>query len=573
MNFQLSYLFTDHMILQRDKCIAVFGTGTDNTELDISLHNTDNSGILPLNTCLSPAFVVSSAASSVSVKTTIHNNSFLAFLPPCPAGGPYILKVSDGSDTVYFKDVLLGDLWLAGGQSNMEFELRRSDDYEALINEITEASSHPKLTTDTSEKFPDYEKIRYYFVPHIAYEDKDSENRYRSSKWQLCTAAAVPDWSAVALYFARRIQPEVNVPIGIIDCNWGGTSASAWMDKETLALDSDTNRYLQDYSKTTSGRTEEEYLAELDDYIAYSEIWEAKKTECYRQNPETDWAEILRLCGPCRWPGPMGFRNEFRPSGLYETMLQKCVPYTLKGVIYYQGESDEHHPDIYYKLFRSMIAVWRRDFMDESLPFLFVQLPMFKNRTDPDYDTWAVLREAQQKVCDTVENTGMAVILDLGKYNDIHPTEKLPVGERLALLALYQVYRKISDPLQVFGPMLSSCRPDKDHLDCFFYNAENGIYIGFRAVHYPAPDSGYLTEQRLLAEESPSEYIHGFEIAGADKIWHPAAAQGFYRDGEHGLCLTSSEVPVPLHARYAWINWAPVTVFGANGLPLAPFNC
>jgi len=574
MSFQLSYLFTDHMILQRDKKIAVFGSGKTGSKITVSL--LDSSG----------AVVTSSAYIPMTATGVIMDSKFLLYLPPLSAGGPYTLRATDGVETLEYHDVMLGDLWLAGGQSNMEFNLQSSDEYKDMLKEVRafcetrDATGGATMSSVVSEKkgaevelpgnIP-YHLIRHYFVPHISYVDDNTESARRASVWNLCTPETIPYWSAVAFFFARRLVPELNVPIGIINCNWGGTSASSWLDNQTLMSVLDTAHYYERYEKATQGLTMEEYLAALESYKKEIRAWDEKKNACYAKDPDIDWNQVLELCGPCPWPGPMGPHSEFRPCGLYETMIQSCVPYTLKGFLWYQGESDEGYADSYPKLMRGVIEAWRREFQDEDLPFLFVQLPMFKNKNDPDYTSWADLREAQMKVFRSVKNTGMAVALDLGKFNDIHPSHKLECGERLALQALYHVYGKITKPEEAFGPMFRYAVPDGDGLKLYFDYAPEGFVIDYKAVNY-TPE--YKTIERPTpAMECPPQYILGFEVQHRDGNWQPAIATPFCENGVYGIRLTAIFVPQPAHARYAWANWAPVTVFGTNGLPLAPFCC
>jgi len=552
MSFQLSYLFTNHMILQRDKRIAVFGTGKTGSKITVSLLDNNED------------VVTSSAKVPMTVTGVITDSKFLLYLPPLSAGGPYTLRVTDGSETLEYYDVLLGDLWFAGGQSNMEFNLQSSDEYKAMLEEVREFWEQKDCGIP-------YHLIRHYFVPHISYVDDNTESARRASVWNLCTPETIPYWSAVAFFFARRLVPELNVPIGIINCNWGGTSASAWLDNQTLMSDLDTAHYYERYEKATAGITIEQYLADLEAYKKEIQAWDEKKNACYAKDPDIDWNQVLEICGPCPWPGPMGPRSEFRPCGLYDTMIQSCVPYTLKGFLWYQGESDEGYADSYPKLMRGVIEAWRREFKDEDLPFLFVQLPMFKNKNDPDYTSWADLREAQMKVFRSVKNTGMAVALDLGKFNDIHPSHKLECGERLALQALYHVYGKITKPEEAFGPMFRYAVPDGDGLKLYFDYVPEGFVIDYKAVNY-TPEYKPI-EQPTPAMECPSQYILGFEVQHRDGNWQPAIATPFCENGVYGIRLTALFVPQPVHARYAWANWAPVTVFGANGLPLAPFCC
>ena len=230
-----------------------------------------------------------------------------------------------------------------------------------------------------------------------------------------------------------------------------------------------------------------------------------------------------------------------RPGGLYECMLKRVAPYTLGGFLYYQGESDDHKPQFYEKLLGTMIGNWRRLWMEDTLPFLLVQLPMHRFKQDPDWKNWCLIREAQMAVFRSIKNTGIAIITEHGEFNEIHPKEKRPVGERLALQALYHVYHKIKD-VEAFGPMFRDLRYEKDYLELFFDYTEEGFDI--------------------------RNQVSGFEIAGADQNYVTADVVMTH----NSIILSAAGLRNPLYARYLWTNYGEVTVFGKNGIPLAPFR-
>lgn len=230
----------------------------------------------------------------------------------------------------------------------------------------------------------------------------------------------------------------------------------------------------------------------------------------------------------------------FRPAGMYHTMLQRAVPYTIRGFFYYQGENDEIRPDTYGTLLTMLIARWRQDFEDARLPFILVQLPMHTYADTPENGAWSRLREAQMQVYQTVKHTGIAVILDCGEYCNIHPVDKHPVGHRLALQARQLVYGERE--LEAFGPIFRSFVVEGSTLTVFFSHAAQGM-------------------------EWHGEPC-GFQIAGADGVYHDARA---VLDGDT-VRLTAAEVPAPAAARYNWVNYGAVTLFGKNGIPAAPFR-
>ena len=237
----------------------------------------------------------------------------------------------------------------------------------------------------------------------------------------------------------------------------------------------------------------------------------------------------------------MGPKHEFRPAGLYECMLQRVVPYTLGGVIYYQGESDDHRPEAYYNLFGSMISVWRREFRDAELPFLCVQLPIHHYDGDTVMDKWCAIREAQMRLHQEGVVTGIAVALECGEYNNIHPVHKTEVARRLAIQALYHVFG-IGSEEEVYGPIFRTLAVNGSELLVSFYHAEHGFTV-------------------------KGEEIKNFEVAGPDGKFVPAKAE--VRGSS--VVLSSETVSAPVAARYMWIDYAEVTLFGENGLPVAPF--
>jgi sialate O-acetylesterase len=496
-------VFSSHMVLQREKRIAVWGQG-DGAEIQVSLRGGE----------LSP----------VVVSEQIRGGAWFTELPPQEAGGPYELEVTDGTETIVFSDVMIGEVWLAGGQSNMEFELQNCKGGAETVAAATPGA------------------VRFYYTPKVAWLGEEHTAAERASTWELFTPETSAKWSAVGYFFAERIAKELGVTVGVIGCNWGGTSASCWMGREALAEQKSLSSYLEEYDRATEGQDPEQYVRDYEDYLAYQAVFDQKVGEYYKDNPNANWDEAIALFGESRYPGPMGPRNFTRPCGLYETMLKRVAPYTIAGAIYYQGEEDDHKPYLYRTLLTALITQWRRDWKDDTLPFLIVQLPVFRNEGEDDYKNWPFIREAQMQVFETVKNTGIAVALELGEDRNIHPLDKLPVGERLAGQALAFVYhrKKAED---VFGPVLSG-----------WYVKENQIILSFDYAK-----DGFTFE---------GDGDFGFEIAGEDKKYYPAELK---TDGNR-IAVWADAVEKPGYARYCWTNYRKVGVFGKNGLPMAPFR-
>lgn len=492
-------IFSSNMVLQRNKNISVWGMAYDGWEVMVTLNG-----------------------ASVSAVTEKH--CWKVSLPAMEAGGPYEMTVESNGEKLVFSNVMIGEVWLAGGQSNMELELQNSLDGHEVVKNIKDVN------------------VRFYYTKKNAYIDEYFYADERNNSWTEAAPENSACWSAVGYYFAKKLSEDLGVTVGVIGCNWGGTSASAWMSREMLEKDADTKTYVDEYDKAMEGKTFEQYCAELEEYEAWYAEWNPKIGEFYAKNPNATWDEAQAYAGPSRWPEPMGPKSPFRPAGVYETMLKRVMPYTLAGFIYYQGESDDHKPRTYYKLLKMLIEQWRSDWNDDSLPFIAVQLPMHMERGDENRTNWCYIREAQMRMHKTVKNTGIAVISECGEYGNIHPLNKQTVGERLELQALCHVYGKLSAD-EAYGAVYSSCEYKKDSLVLSFDFAKDGFDI---------------------KGEKPT----GFEIAGSDKKFVPADVK---IDGDK-ITLCAEGLSYPKYARYNWINFAEVTVFAKNGIPLAPFR-
>lgn len=497
---RLAAVFSDHCVLQRNKSIRVWGIAPNDTPVTVTL-------------------------GGHSAEAVAAGHSWEIELPPMKAGGPYVLEVlSEGQVYQHLEDIMIGEVWLAGGQSNMEFALNAdADSKDAMASAI-------------------HSNVRFYQVQQHAYKDDYFYNAERDNHWMTGSDPKVGIWSAVGYYFAEGLAARLGITVGVIGCNWGGTSACAWQDKDSICQYEDTKIYWEEYAELLAGQNPVEYEKELEEYIAWHADWQPRMDAYYAEHPTATWDEAQAVVGICKWPGPMGPKHEFRPAGLYETMLQRVVPYTLGGIIYYQGESDDHRPQSYYHLFKSLIGVWRRDFRDALLPFLFVQLPIHHYLSDETNDRWCYIREAQLQLHKELPATGIAIAMDCGEYNNIHPIHKREVGRRLALQALHHVYGLLPES-EAYGPIYSDYTVDGDTIVLSFAHAEQGFSVR-------------------------GNTITGFELAGTDDIFYPAGA---VIEGSQ-IRLSSSKVPAPTKARYLWIDYAEVSLFGTNGLPLAPFR-
>ncbi len=363
-NVQLPALFSDNMVLQQGVPVTIWGWAQDGEKVTVKFRGQ-------------------------TVSTTTRNLKWAVKLRPLKAGGPNDLTISAAENTVTLANVLVGEVWVCSGQSNMEWPLSRSFQPEADIASATN------------------QRIRLFHVPKAK---SDSPTVKTKAAWQVCAPETVPNFTAVGYYFGRDLQAARKVPVGLIQSDWGGSPAEAWMSREAL----ETNERYQTEILDSYTAAEKKYRESLATY-------EVEKAEAAKSNDEFK-----------KKPPGLGWK----PSELYNGMIAPLLPYAIKGSIWYQGESNAGRAEQYRSLFADMIRCWRRDWGQEDFTFLCVQLaPFTAIKEQPQESAWAELREAQWLATKTLPKVGMAVITDVGDPKDIHPKQKQPVGARLALAA------------------------------------------------------------------------------------------------------------------------------------------
>lgn len=492
-------VFQDNMTLQRHKPIKLFGTADKNCTAEVFINN------------------------KKVAEAEIAKGSFTITLPEQDEAENAELKIATSAgESIIFENVDIGEVWLAGGQSNMEFLMKYEEDYP---NEC------PVCNDD---------HLRFYNVPQYAFIGEEAEGLYKNgdfNKWHSANPDTLWCFSAAGYYHARKLREELGVPVAILGCNWGGTSASAWTDMKTLENDPELCVYVEAYKNNENKSpdyAEKEY-----------------KNRKVSDHKFTRWVNDMLLIGnqdrldvklACAFVNAfrpkdigMGWRSFQRPAGLYEMMLKKIIGYTVKGVIWYQGESDEHHVGLYSKLFATMITRWRTDWND-NLPFLFAQIAPF----EPGQD-YPELRRQQEIVEQTVENTYMVTISDIGNRTDIHPKNKHDVGYRLALKALGKVYGK---NFACDSPYADRAEIDGNNITLHFVNCEKLKIKGKK-----------LNAIRLFSED------------GRVKI-NSCAVKG------NALVLKTENAKVKNHIRveFAWTPYHEVNLYNEADLPAKPFK-
>ena len=624
----LPSVFTDNMVLQQKTDITFYGDATKNKQL-----------------------TVKTGWNGKEYHTEADGQGKWSLKIPTPAaGGPYEITFSDGKK-LQLKNVMIGEVWFCSGQSNMEMPVAGWGKVMNYEQEIAEAA---------------YPAIRLFQVKKNTSLAPLKEVESTLGGWQECSSATVPEFSALAYFYARALWKELNVPIGVIDCTWGGTPAEAWTSHETLRqvmgfreemdklerLGFDPNRMEQAYSEecahwqslftekdkgmengklcwTAPSLSEEDWQT-----ISLPGYWEGKGLKdfdgiiWFRRSLEipAEWAgkpltlrlgmiddedityfngvEIARgagymtprtytipaklvkagkavlavrvsdfggeggihgkaeelyveadgkrisLAGDWKYriglslkgfpPAPVSpIQSSSYPTVLFNAMVKPWTAFPIKGVIWYQGEANVGRSEQYGDLFPALITDWRRQWRS-NFPFYFVQLANFmeSKKIQPNSE-WAALREAQTKAL-KLDQVGMAVTIDIGLADDIHPKNKQEVGRRLALLALAGSYGKnVSSSAPVFQNYI--IKGDKMELD--FGQKQDGFKI-------------------------KDTTLKGFTIAGPDRVFY--SAEAMVQNGK--IIVSSPKVSVPLAARYGWADNPDCNLYGENGLPVAPFR-
>lgn len=371
---KVSPVFGDSMVVQRDKPIHVWGWTTPQTDVRVEL------------------------ADKHGQATSDSTGRFDVTIDPLPAGGPHQLKIV-ADETQTFSDVLVGEVWVCSGQSNMAWTVSNAND--------------PDLESLTAK----YPNIRLISVPQVASQEPLNDF---NGKWEACTSETVKQFSAVGYFFGRQLHQTIDVPIGLIDNAWGGSAAEAWIERGDLEKAGQYSELLKKWDD----------LAATYDHEAAMSAWK-ERTKA--------WKESKKGRQPPRPRNPL--TGNQRPANLYNGVLHPILGYTIAGTIWYQGESNAGRAYQYRELFPLMIQTWRERWGQGDFPFYWVQLADFRGEVDePQESEWAELREAQTMTMAKLPNTGEAVIIDLGEAADIHPRDKQNVAKRLARWALAKQY-------------------------------------------------------------------------------------------------------------------------------------
>jgi sialate O-acetylesterase len=474
----LPALLADHMVMQRGLPVHVWGMAAPHEAVSVTFRGETKSA------------------------TTDDDGRWSVFLSPGEAGGPFPLSVK-ATNTIVLNDILVGDVWVASGQSNMEFPMT------GLVNSEAEIAA---------AQFP---RIRLFVVKHKP-ADYPLEN-VDSKGWAACTPETVADSSAVAYFFARNIQQKLGVPIGLIESFWGGTAAESWTSLRGLSADASLMPVFSARAKTLAEESTNVLRLQREEREYQLAVAQAKADG--KPLPWRQWHPDFAA---------------WAPAALYNGMIAPLTPFAIRGAIWYQGEANAG-PDrasLYARLFQTMIRDWRNAWGEGDFPFLFVQIANWN--TEPG-ELWPEIRNAQRQAL-ALRNTGMAVTIDIGDAEDIHPKNKQDVGLRLALAARAITY---GEKIEWSGPLYRQITQEEHALRVWFDHATG-----------------------LAAKGATGAPLAGFELAGTDGKYSAADAK---IEGT-SVVLSNTAVQTPVSVRYGWAANPNCNLVNKEGLPASPFQ-
>ena len=439
---KLNSIFSDHMIVQKGVTVPIWGTAGEGEKVTVSFNG-----------------------QTVS-KITVNGKWMIKLAPMAYQLTPLTMKIS-GKNVITINDILVGEIWLCSGQSNME-------------RQLGPRPPQPLITDWEKERdAANYPLIREYYVPLKFSNSKVADAQ---STWQVCSPQTVTGFSAIGYLFAKNLFLQMKVPVGILFSAFGGTPAEDWTSETALKNNTKLKELVANYDK-----------------------------------PSTAWKPTGKTM-----------------NGLYNGMIYPVLLYALKGVAWYQGESNNDRPDLYKTILTTLITDWRQNFNQGNIPFLIVQIA-------PNKDMCPELRESQFLVSQQVSNTALIVTTDCGDAENIHPSHKQPVGERLAIAARALAYK---EKIEYAGPVYRSFNIKNDEVFLNFSHIGKGL------------------------TSNHNDVLKGFTIAGRDKNFVPAKA--IIKGNQ--VVVSDKGIKYPVAVRYGWSNVPDVNLFNGDGFPASPFR-
>ncbi len=486
-NVKLPALFASNLVLQRDRAVPVWGLADPGEKITVTFDKASTQAVAGAD------------------------GKWKVLLKPHAAAEALTLTVA-GKNTITLENIAVGEVWFCSGQSNMGFSVARSRKSSAEIA----ASSDPGLRLFTFGRKP-----------------IDTPQTDVAGTWAVAGPDTVGNFSGVAYFFGRELRRSLRVPVGLIHSSWGGTTAEAWTSASALSAKPDLKTLITTWDQRIATYSEEESRRNYETNVLPRWQAQVEKAQAEGKRPPSKPAA----------PVPPAV-NPNRPANLYNGMVAPVIPYGIKGVIWYQGESNAGRAEQYRTLFPTLIRDWRERWGQGDFPFLWVQLANYRAvQTAPvENDGWPFLREAQARTLE-LPRTGMATAIDLADADnpgDIHPTNKQDVGRRLALVALATEYKQ---NVAYSGPMFEKMTAEGPKAWLSFKHTEGGL-------------------------KPQGDKLRGFAVSGADGVWHWADAeiQG------NTVVVSSPSVDKPTAVRYGWASNPIGNLYNGAGLPAIPFR-
>lgn len=483
---ELPAIFSDNMVLQQKMAIPVWGKSCRGCEIQVSFDG-------------------------FSLKTKADKNGhWKANMPAHTAGGPFQLLVTSQKQRLVFQNILVGEVWLCAGQSNMEFRLEQTKNAKQEISQADNTQIRLFRMTPRAVARP---LAKVVFSDSLLSE-LNAGKFYEPTSWQLCKPETAAKFSAVGYYFGKQLQQKLSVPIGLICNAVGGTTTQAYIDSASLAshpqlqqfIDSDWLQKAQDIHPWVLERSNENLALALQD--------------------ATPNRKLL---------------HPFAGSFLYNNGIKPLAPFAIKGVIWYQGESNATHAEIHTPLFETLVKSWRKTWNQSDFPIYTVQLPAIANRSG-----WPAFRASQFELSQKINNVGMIVSIDTEDSLDVHPTDKKPIGERLSLLALAKTYQL---SLDYSGPIFKE-----------YQQKGNTIELSFDFARQLQTSDGLNPRGFIL---------QGFNLGGTEASFFYPEKIAFF---SHKIILTLPSDKQVTQINYAWLPNPKCNIVNEANLPLMPFK-
>ena len=513
-NVKMPAIFGDHMVLQQDQTLPVWGTADPGEAVEVSI------------------------GGNTGRTTADKEGKWLVKLSPVASGTSAVTMTVTGKNTLTFTDVLPGDVWICSGQSNMAYRLPKDETPQA---------------TDS--------RIRFFTVPLKTAMEPQSDV---GGSWVVCTPQTAGDFSSVGYYFARELRATVGHSIGLIGSYWVGSGGHSWVSITGLRKEPSLKFYADAYDRVLAAYPQRSasYAARMAEYQTAQAKWEKESGPAYNEAHQK-WYDAVKKAGDAGEPVPGKPQlppappiapvtpdgGTHTPATIFNGMIAPLIPYAIKGVIWYQGESNHARAMEYQTLLSRLIADWRAQWGEGDFPFLVVQLP---NIIYPLQDI-PFVRESQLKAVQALPNAGIAVTIDVGDPNNLHPRNKKYVGLRLAQAARHVAY---GQDVVYSGPRFESMKIEGNSIRVNFSNTGSGLVIG--TAPYLPPHVAPLQVTALV----------GFMIAGDERKWFSADAM----IKGNAVTVSSAQVPHPVAVRYAWEDAPRCNLYNKEGLPASPFR-